>query len=157
MTSVRRMEKNTPSPPISASASVSRIGIFGNQFTLGQQYVTTHTSRNRQSNSINTCSPFFLQPYIEEIFNHLRGEPFQKFLERLVRDFAFDCNRNILNLWFRGEFQIYIHCYLILFFSDKFTRFCQWKNLELNIQVSNVTMIPEHQSGYITLSLALEF
>lgn len=22
------------------------------------------------------------QPYIEEIFNHLRGEPFKKFLER---------------------------------------------------------------------------
>ncbi|KAG4078925.1 hypothetical protein HA402_010877 [Bradysia odoriphaga] len=41
------------------------------------------------------------EPYIEEIFNHLRGEPFQKFLE-----------------------------------SDKFTRFCQWKNLELNIQLT---------------------
>lgn len=41
------------------------------------------------------------EPYIEEIFNHLRGEPFQKFLE-----------------------------------SDKYTRFCQWKNLELNIQLT---------------------
>uniref|UniRef100_A0A182FBJ6 RGS domain-containing protein n=1 Tax=Anopheles albimanus TaxID=7167 RepID=A0A182FBJ6_ANOAL len=41
------------------------------------------------------------EPYIEEIFHHLRGEPFRKFLE-----------------------------------SDKYTRFCQWKNLELNIQVS---------------------
>uniref|UniRef100_A0A182VPU8 RGS domain-containing protein n=1 Tax=Anopheles minimus TaxID=112268 RepID=A0A182VPU8_9DIPT len=39
------------------------------------------------------------EPYIEEIFHHLRGEPFRKFLE-----------------------------------SDKYTRFCQWKNLELNIQ-----------------------
>ncbi|KAL6439356.1 G protein-coupled receptor kinase 1 isoform X2 [Cataglyphis hispanica] len=44
------------------------------------------------------------EPYIEEIFNHLRGEPFQKFLE-----------------------------------SDKYTRFCQWKNLELNVQ-SQLTM-----------------
>ncbi|XP_011691816.1 PREDICTED: G protein-coupled receptor kinase 1 isoform X1 [Wasmannia auropunctata] len=41
------------------------------------------------------------EPYIEEIFNHLRGEPFQKFLE-----------------------------------SDKYTRFCQWKNLELNMQLT---------------------
>ncbi|XP_012275244.1 G protein-coupled receptor kinase 1 isoform X2 [Orussus abietinus] len=41
------------------------------------------------------------EPYIEEIFNHLRGEPFRKFLE-----------------------------------SDKYTRFCQWKNLELNIQLT---------------------
>ncbi|XP_001604700.1 G protein-coupled receptor kinase 1 [Nasonia vitripennis] len=41
------------------------------------------------------------EPYIEEIFNHLRGEPFKKFLE-----------------------------------SDKYTRFCQWKNLELNIQLT---------------------
>lgn len=41
------------------------------------------------------------EPYIEEIFHHLRGEPFQKMLE-----------------------------------SDKYTRFCQWKNLELNIQLT---------------------
>ncbi|KAL1132455.1 hypothetical protein AAG570_010410, partial [Ranatra chinensis] len=41
------------------------------------------------------------EPYIQEIFNHLRGEPFRKFLE-----------------------------------SDKYTRFCQWKNLELNIQLT---------------------
>ncbi|XP_011630610.1 LOW QUALITY PROTEIN: G protein-coupled receptor kinase 1 [Pogonomyrmex barbatus] len=41
------------------------------------------------------------EPYIEEIFNHLRGEPFQKFLE-----------------------------------SDKYVRFCQWKNLELNMQLT---------------------
>lgn len=27
-----------------------------------------------------------LQPYIEEIFNHLRAEPFKKFLERYVVD-----------------------------------------------------------------------
>lgn len=40
------------------------------------------------------------EPYIEEIFNHLRAEPFKKFLE-----------------------------------SEKYTRFCQWKNLELNMQV----------------------
>ncbi|XP_014284299.1 G protein-coupled receptor kinase 1 isoform X1 [Halyomorpha halys] len=41
------------------------------------------------------------EPYIQEIFNHLRGEPFTKFLE-----------------------------------SEKYTRFCQWKNLELNIQLT---------------------
>uniref|UniRef100_A0A6B2EBJ6 G protein-coupled receptor kinase n=1 Tax=Phlebotomus kandelakii TaxID=1109342 RepID=A0A6B2EBJ6_9DIPT len=41
------------------------------------------------------------EPYIEEIFHHLRGEPFVKFLE-----------------------------------SEKYTRFCQWKNLELNIQLT---------------------
>ncbi|KAK1119343.1 G protein-coupled receptor kinase 1 [Melipona bicolor] len=41
------------------------------------------------------------EPYIEEIFNHLRGEPFKKFLE-----------------------------------SEKYTRFCQWKNLELNMQLT---------------------
>ncbi|CAH0390418.1 unnamed protein product [Bemisia tabaci] len=41
------------------------------------------------------------EPYINEIYNHLRGEPFKKFLE-----------------------------------SDKYTRFCQWKNLELNIQLT---------------------
>jgi len=40
-------------------------------------------------------------PYKEEIFNHLRGDVFQKFIE-----------------------------------SEKFTRFCQWKNLELNIQLT---------------------
>ncbi|EDS42889.1 beta-adrenergic receptor kinase [Culex quinquefasciatus] len=44
------------------------------------------------------------EPYIEEIFHHLRGEPFRKFLE-----------------------------------SDKYTRFCQWKNLELNIQARDRT------------------
>lgn len=41
------------------------------------------------------------EPYVEEIFNYLRGSIFQKFVD-----------------------------------SDKFTRFCQWKNLELNIQLS---------------------
>ncbi|KAL5288004.1 ADRBK2 family protein [Megaselia abdita] len=41
------------------------------------------------------------EPYIDEIFNHLKGKPFKKFLE-----------------------------------SDKFTRFCQWKNVELNIQLT---------------------
>ncbi len=43
-----------------------------------------------------------IQPYIEEIFTHLRGDIFRKFIE-----------------------------------SDKYTRFCQWKNLELNMQVSD--------------------
>ncbi|XP_076331468.1 G protein-coupled receptor kinase 1-like isoform X1 [Tachypleus tridentatus] len=41
------------------------------------------------------------QPYIEEVFSHLRGDVFRKFVE-----------------------------------SEKYTRFCQWKNLELNIQLT---------------------
>ncbi|KOC64519.1 G protein-coupled receptor kinase 1 [Habropoda laboriosa] len=41
------------------------------------------------------------EPYIEEIFKHLREEPFKKFLE-----------------------------------SEKYTRFCQWKNVELNMQLT---------------------
>lgn len=41
------------------------------------------------------------EPYIEEIFSHLKSKPFKKFVE-----------------------------------SDKFTRFCQWKNLELNMQLT---------------------
>ncbi|CAG7720404.1 unnamed protein product [Allacma fusca] len=45
--------------------------------------------------------PNLFEPYIEEIFNFLRGERFKQFLE-----------------------------------SDKYTRFCQWKNLELNIQLT---------------------
>uniref|UniRef100_A0A6P6Y3W6 [G-protein-coupled receptor] kinase n=1 Tax=Dermatophagoides pteronyssinus TaxID=6956 RepID=A0A6P6Y3W6_DERPT len=41
------------------------------------------------------------QPYIDEIYNHLRGDIFRKYIE-----------------------------------SEKYTRFCQWKNLELNIQLT---------------------
>ncbi|XP_076364252.1 G protein-coupled receptor kinase 1-like [Tachypleus tridentatus] len=41
------------------------------------------------------------QPYIAEVFNHLRGDLFQMFIE-----------------------------------SEKYTRFCQWKNLQLNIQLT---------------------
>lgn len=41
------------------------------------------------------------QPYIEEIYTHLRGDIFRKYIE-----------------------------------SEKYTRFCQWKNLELNIQLT---------------------
>jgi beta-adrenergic-receptor kinase len=57
-------------------------------------HVNSHLQRNEVPSNL-------FEPYIEEIFNHLRGEPFQKFLE-----------------------------------SSRYTRFCQWKNLELNIQVS---------------------
>lgn len=49
----------------------------------------------------NDVPPNLFEPYIEEIYNHLRDEPFKQFLE-----------------------------------SDKYTRFCQWKNLELNIQLT---------------------
>nr|XP_022905168.1 G protein-coupled receptor kinase 1 isoform X2 [Onthophagus taurus]XP_022905169.1 G protein-coupled receptor kinase 1 isoform X2 [Onthophagus taurus] len=58
------------------------------------QHVQNHITR--------TDVPVTLfEPYIEEIYNHLRDEPFRKFLE-----------------------------------SEKYTRFCQWKNLELNIQLT---------------------
>lgn len=43
------------------------------------------------------------EPYIEEIFNHLRSDPFKCFME-----------------------------------SSRYTRFLQWKNLELNLKVSGV-------------------
>ncbi|RWS28391.1 G protein-coupled receptor kinase 1-like protein [Leptotrombidium deliense] len=49
----------------------------------------------------NEVPVILFQPYIEEIFSHLRGDIFRKFIE-----------------------------------SDKYTRFCQWKNLELNIQLT---------------------
>ncbi|XP_044758169.1 G protein-coupled receptor kinase 1 isoform X1 [Coccinella septempunctata] len=49
----------------------------------------------------NDVPPTLFEPYIEEIYNYLRDEPFKQFLE-----------------------------------SDKYTRFCQWKNLELNIQLT---------------------
>jgi hypothetical protein len=45
----------------------------------------------------------------------LKGDVFQKYLERYISI----SDRN-----------------LRLFFSDKFTRFCQWKNLELNMQLT---------------------
>lgn len=67
---------------------------------------------------------YLTQPYIEEIFSYLKGKPFKKFLERYTQTFIGTLNRfiNISNPF--------------VFFSEKFTRFCQWKNLELNIQVS---------------------
>ncbi|RWS12294.1 G protein-coupled receptor kinase 1-like protein [Dinothrombium tinctorium] len=49
----------------------------------------------------NEVPVILFQPYIEEIFSHLRGDIFRKFIE-----------------------------------SEKYTRFCQWKNLELNIQLT---------------------
>ncbi|KAF2895163.1 hypothetical protein ILUMI_11010, partial [Ignelater luminosus] len=55
-----------------------------------------HVQRHLLKNDVPVS---LFEPYIEEIYNHLRGEPFKKFLE-----------------------------------SEKYTRFCQWKNLELNIQ-----------------------
>ncbi|KAF5270709.1 hypothetical protein FQA39_LY01447 [Lamprigera yunnana] len=57
-------------------------------------------SRYSPSNPMN-MTEIEDSPYIEEIYNHLRDEPFKKFLE-----------------------------------SEKYTRFCQWKNLELNIQLT---------------------
>ncbi|KAJ3644659.1 hypothetical protein Zmor_022373 [Zophobas morio] len=57
-----------------------------------------HVQKHLMKNDVPVT---LFEPYIEEIYNHLRDEPFKKFLE-----------------------------------SEKYTRFCQWKNLELNIQVS---------------------
>ena len=62
---------------------------------------TAKKDRDHGLNNIGNSFIFPLQPYIEEIFTHLRGEIFRRFIE-----------------------------------SDKYTRFCQWKNLEFNIQVS---------------------
>ena len=42
-------------------------------------------------------------------------------------------------------FQSILYNFLIVypfyFFSEKYTRFCQWKNLELNIQVSHTIIV----------------
>ncbi|XP_042893511.1 G protein-coupled receptor kinase 1-like, partial [Penaeus japonicus] len=57
-------------------------------------YVQKHLQKNEVPTDL-------FEPYIEEIFTHLRGDLFDKFVE-----------------------------------SDKYTRFCQWKNLELNIQLT---------------------
>ena len=62
------------------------------------------------------------QPYIQEIFSHLRGDIFQKFVERSVRDVSTSLETD-------GDPDSRLS-------SDKFTRFCQWKNLELNIQLT---------------------
>lgn len=59
------------------------------------------------------------QPYIQEIFSHLRGDIFHKFIERSVH-------------WIL----LPAHSATFPSRSDKFTRFCQWKNLELNIQLT---------------------
>jgi len=57
-----------------------------------------HVQKHLMKNEVPVT---LFQPYIEEIFSHLRGDIFRKFIE-----------------------------------SDKYTRFCQWKNLELNIQLT---------------------
>ena len=38
--------------------------------------------------------------------------------------------------WHLFSFSVNYNCLFSFFFSEKYTRFCQWKNLELNIQVS---------------------
>lgn len=57
-------------------------------------FVQKHLTKNEVPTDL-------FEPYIEEIFTHLRGDLFNRFVE-----------------------------------SDKYTRFCQWKNLELNIQLT---------------------
>lgn len=56
-----------------------------------------HVNSYLQKNEVPTT---LFEPYIEEIFNHLRGDPFKCFME-----------------------------------SSRYTRFLQWKNLELNLKV----------------------
>jgi len=76
-----------------------------------------HVNAHLQKNEVPTN---LFEPYIEEIFNHLRGEPFTHFLE-----------------------------------STRYTRFCQWKNLELNLKVSFLLLL--HlllRNSLISLSLA---
>lgn len=57
-----------------------------------------HVNSFLQKNEVPTN---LFEPYIEEIFNHLRSDPFKCFME-----------------------------------SSRYTRFLQWKNLELNLKVS---------------------
>jgi len=57
-----------------------------------------HVNSHLQKNEVPTN---LFEPYIEEIFSHLRGDPFKCFME-----------------------------------SSRYTRFLQWKNLELNLKVS---------------------
>ncbi|XP_076069167.1 G protein-coupled receptor kinase 1 isoform X1 [Oratosquilla oratoria] len=64
-------------------------------------YKSDAVAHVRQYLTKNEVPPNLFEPYIDEIFSHLRGELFRKFVE-----------------------------------SDKYTRFCQWKNLELNIQLT---------------------
>lgn len=52
---------------------------------------------------------------------------------------SFSVSESLCFLWcFTQESQI---TFKLLFCSDKFTRFCQWKNVELNIHVSTYTYI----------------
>lgn len=52
---------------------------------------------------------------------------------------SFSVSESQCFLWyFTQESQI---TFKLLFYSDKFTRFCQWKNVELNIHVSTYTYI----------------
>jgi beta-adrenergic-receptor kinase len=64
------------------------------------------------------------QPYIQEIYSHLRGDIFNKFIERFVL------------FVFASSYAALLTRTCLFARSDKFTRFCQWKNLELNIQLT---------------------
>ena len=83
-----------------------------------------HVQRHLMKNEVPVN---LFQPYIQEIFSQLKGDIFDKFLERSVFSFL------LLTLMM---FQLTPFLSHVLLCSDRFTRFCQWKNLELNIQLT---------------------
>lgn len=70
-----------------------------------------HVQRHLLKSSV---PPDLFQRYVVEICDQLKGDIFQKFLERSAR----------------------LKTYAGRICSEKFTRFCQWKNLELNMQLT---------------------
>lgn len=79
------------------------------------------------------CVSVPLQPYIVEICDSLRGKIFQKFIERWDSGVG-GCEHSVeqsANVLLNPHFPSPPPPQ-----SDKFTRFCQWKNVELNIHVS---------------------
>lgn len=80
------------------------------------------------------CVSVPVQPYIVEICDSLRGKIFQKFIER------WDRGVGGWERWLEQFANILLNPHFPLSppppQSDKFTRFCQWKNVELNIHVS---------------------
>lgn len=82
-----------------------------------------------------------MQPYIVEICDSLRGKIFQKFIERWdwgVGDWE-DRVEQFANILLNPHFPPPVPSSR----SDKFTRFCQWKNVELNIHVSTCFYCPQ--------------
>lgn len=70
------------------------------------------------------------EPYIEEIFNSLKGDLFDQFIQRLV--YHPNIHFYVSSLHFNTSFS----SLPFLSLSEKYVRFCQWKNFELNIQLT---------------------